>query len=50
VQALVTLVGIGATSWFDWSNADAVAAVVVGSVAFLLGVRSLRALRAGRAE
>jgi divalent metal cation (Fe/Co/Zn/Cd) transporter len=45
VQAVVTLAGIGATTWFGWTNADAIAAMVVGTVAFFLGVRSLRTLR-----
>jgi divalent metal cation (Fe/Co/Zn/Cd) transporter len=49
-QALVTLAGVGATRWFGWSNADAIAAGVVGTVAAVLGVRSLLALRAGRSE
>jgi divalent metal cation (Fe/Co/Zn/Cd) transporter len=51
MQALVTLFGIGATRWFGWDWADAIAALIVGAVAVGLGVQSMRELRhSGRTD
>jgi divalent metal cation (Fe/Co/Zn/Cd) transporter len=38
-QAAVALIGIATTEWFGWEFADAVATIIVGSVAVSLAIR-----------
>lgn len=45
LQAGVALAGAATTRWFGWHWADAAAALVVGAVAVILAISTLRAVR-----